>query len=454
MNGFLPLVEAFLAFALTMLALATAVSALVGVWLRIFRWRAFGLRQSISLLYDQEIEPLLARIDPAGRSESERADFIGDMTFGLELLAAAERGAERSQRLKELRVASQRPPSSAFARALLWPLRRFRIWHSLRFGVDYLTKAQFQSRLVSSRAGQRLKNKSEKEWDTLTVDLGRAFDGIGETATEAFAKRARVRTVVAGLALAIGINIDAFGLLNVYMTDREIRHSVIAQQEKILAQKTLTDADADEAEQGAAGGERSRLEHTIEALRGSIDELASVSAQLSEDSAVFQEVDNVLNGMDREFDALVAAKSEVDGAMATTRVMAAQLTKSFPIGWDGYPNCYDRTLDARCALAYERLGALDGKASKDETPNDDARDFATRLSAIAAEDTAAFAKWFLGILLSGLMVGLGAPFWVQTVNRVLKVKSYIEGKGTEGSDRPRADSPPGSNTAHDKPPAG
>ena len=33
-SGFLPLIEAFLAFALTMLALATAVAAIVSVWQR------------------------------------------------------------------------------------------------------------------------------------------------------------------------------------------------------------------------------------------------------------------------------------------------------------------------------------------------------------------------------------------------------------------------------------
>ena len=57
MGGFMPLIEGFLAFALTMLALSTAVSALVGVWLRFFRWRAWGFRRSMETIYDHEIEP-------------------------------------------------------------------------------------------------------------------------------------------------------------------------------------------------------------------------------------------------------------------------------------------------------------------------------------------------------------------------------------------------------------
>ena len=59
MNGFLPLIEAFLAFALTMLALATAVSALLGVWMRIFRWRSYGFRMSVKSIYDSQIKQRL-----------------------------------------------------------------------------------------------------------------------------------------------------------------------------------------------------------------------------------------------------------------------------------------------------------------------------------------------------------------------------------------------------------
>ena len=412
-----------------MLALATAVSAIVGVWMRFFRWRALGLRQSVSLLYDREIAPRLGGVAKLGEFSGDRVDFIADMTFGLDLLSGADKGAEKVQRLGELRACLKQLPSNAITKGLLWPVRRFRRWRTLRFGVDYLTESQFQSRLGGSQIGQILANRFEaQEWGELKILLARSFDEIGETATEAFARRARVRTVGVSLALAIGVNIDAFGLLNVYMTDREIRRSVIAQQEAILGQETRV-SDTDQGGQGDPGREKSGFDSTIEQLKGRISEVASIADQYSENAEALREVRVVLEGMNSDVDAIAEVKTDFDVALSATRGIANQLTKSFPIGWDGYPNCYDRALDARCALVYAQTGVSDlGPLT-----------YVDRLSAVARIDTAGYFKWFLGILLSGLMVGLGAPFWVQTVNRLLKLKAYTQEEESDGRDKAKGD---------------
>jgi hypothetical protein len=60
--------------------------------------------------------------------------------------------------------------------------------------------------------------------------------------------------------------------------------------------------------------------------------------------------------------------------------------------------------------------------------------FSARLSEVFATDTASFAKWLLGILISGFMVGLGAPFWIQIVNRLFKLKSAIRGEESDSRD--------------------
>jgi hypothetical protein len=50
MGGFLPLMEAFAAFALTMVALTTAVSTILGIFWRVLRLRAMGMRSMLIYL--------------------------------------------------------------------------------------------------------------------------------------------------------------------------------------------------------------------------------------------------------------------------------------------------------------------------------------------------------------------------------------------------------------------
>ena len=73
MDGFLPLVEGFLAFALTILALTTAVSALVGTVQRLLRWRPRVLREMVDFFYRNEVQDLieeLGKVAAAGNGGS------------------------------------------------------------------------------------------------------------------------------------------------------------------------------------------------------------------------------------------------------------------------------------------------------------------------------------------------------------------------------------------------
>ena len=99
MGDFMPLIQAFLAFSLTMIALTTAVSVIVGLILRFLRSRASGLREMMNYLFRNEIIELgeglvedhknnneipQALQDIANNSEARqtrRTEFLVDMTF-------------------------------------------------------------------------------------------------------------------------------------------------------------------------------------------------------------------------------------------------------------------------------------------------------------------------------------------------------------------------------------
>ena len=431
MGGFMPLIEAFLAFALTMLALATAISATVGVWLRLFRWRAFGLRQSLDTIYNVQIAPRLKNARHHEPSDADHLAFIADMTFALNVQAGAHSMDVRDRRVREIEnTLPHMLPENALAKAWAFMMRPWRRWHSLRFGVDYLPETQFALRLHGSRAGHELaRHYGADEWERLKDHLTEYFTEVGVVATEGFARRSRVRTIIAGLLLAIAVNIDSFDLLNTYMTDEHIRRSVIAQQEEILRQETTISPGREESGEHANYGAKvdaaiARLEQGIVAL----DQAPDLG-----DQQQLTELRSALETIRGDLSSVSEASGEIEAAIAATRGIAVSLTKSFPIGWDGYPNCSAATLDLRCARLAARLPGSLG----------DAEGFRNVLSRVAEVDSAGFLKWLIGVLLTGFMVGLGAPFWVQTVDRILKLKSHV--KGNDG-DKP-ADDGPASGTA-------
>lgn len=159
MNGFLPLIEAFLAFALTMRALATAVSPVVGVWMRLFRWRALalGLRQSLELIHDKEIQPRLTIATRHPPGSTDRLGFLTDMTTGPSAEVGVENGELWERRIQELGACLQKAESKgALQQCITFLYRRIRRWHSFRFGLDCLREPKFQARLEVSRAGSAL----------------------------------------------------------------------------------------------------------------------------------------------------------------------------------------------------------------------------------------------------------------------------------------------------------
>ena len=130
MEGFLPLIEAILAFALTMVALTTAVSVITGVVFRFFRSRAAGLREMMTYFFRNEVIPLLEMIEPPASPDSTvpskptgdvfdtspqgsyetRIDFLVDMTL-LPTVIEGEKTA-REDMLKEADVRPSKPEPS------------------------------------------------------------------------------------------------------------------------------------------------------------------------------------------------------------------------------------------------------------------------------------------------------------------------------------------------------
>lgn len=324
MNGFLPLIEGFLAFALTMLTLAVATSAITGIWQRMLRMRARGLRTMFQHLYSYGISSLLAKhhLDlPDAAVEAARQKFLADMT----LSPAFYVKGDASEKDAGIRIIARDD------------------WSSLKHGLDHVSRDELFTRFRASDLGEWLQDQLGWEsMEMLLKDAAARFDALGRAASEQFARRSRILTVIVGFALAFSLNIDSVHLLKSYLQSPQLRQQVIESTQRA----------------------------------GPVDTVQSSSAQAD-------------------------GESDLEAA----RAIRASLLQTFPVGMEFYPYCQSSTADVRCILKTESNQWLLN------------------------------IRWLIGVLVTGLMIGLGAPFWVQVVNTVLRVRGWARGGLTEHADK-------------------
>jgi hypothetical protein len=431
MGGFLPLIEAFLAFALTMTALTIAVSALVGTWHKLTRTHAYALRMLMVYFLRNEILPLI----PDGASGDLRtlrsatpededartnalAKFLVDMTM-LPMVVDYRRDVPEADRAKipDARVATLR---NGLVRSRWLETRAdggagapwdrqswadgFYRWRSLRFALDALPIDEFRSRLAASDIGKAL--------SPATIEtLARRFATLNHASAESVQRSAHVVSFVAGFVLAFAANIDSLNLLSSYMSRPELARQVIAAYERGNAIEVKS-ADRDAA---------AALLPNVRALS---EAKAGVVAAI--ESSAFKQLDAELQQKLRaQLGAIDAAAKEVREAAVDAAVLVAGVAQSFPVGWNLYPNCAPPLRDPRCLQVLRAAAA---------TPASDG--WLQVLGTTSSHDRGGFVRWLIGVLLTGFLLGLGAPFWMQAVSGMLAARNLIRGRNSSGDGPP------------------
>ena len=495
MTGFAPLIEGFLAFALTMLALTTGVSAIVGALHHLRRWHARGLRDMVRLLYTRELVPLLnesARditVDIAGgrlvveaaaspvphmqerlggaapvessavggtpsqtsrAAISQRAEFIYDMTFMPVPDVVEKLESKGPTYWRDKLVSAEQLCGWPWYSTLLHPQRAGRRWLTLRYSLAALKAEEFRERLGASDLGEQLKKQQAwtarglAGWDELAGYLWKRFESIGGASSETFARHSRGWSVAVGFFLAFFLNVDSLDLLNSYLTDPSLRQQVLAQSDAIQSQRVPAPAAGGEttiaSAQAALTKTTTQLTRTAEDLSKSLDTITSTLN--TEDSQRFAKTvqDGLRSAIAQAGE--VQAGVEVLGGEAveaeqTIRGVTQSLSASFPIGWKRFPNCTAESADLRCRRQREASSQAPAQAgaaaSESRWPLVATWSrYSTVLMTASAADPEGFNQWVIGVILTGLLLGLGTPFWVQAVSAAFSLRRWDPRKTASG----------------------
>jgi hypothetical protein len=493
MTGFAPLLEGFLAFALTMLALTTGVSAIVGALHHLRRWHARGLRDMVRLLYSRELLPLLDQpqdlnVDIAGgalifettpspvphvreklgdaatpsaagsassqaqkASEvSRRAEFIYDMTFMPVPDVVEKLESMGASYWQDKLVSAERLCGWPWYKTVLHPQRAGRRWMTLRYSLAALKADEFRERLGASDVGEQLKKQRAwtrrglASWDELVAYLWKRFETLGGASSETFARHSRGWSVAVGFLLAFFLNVDSFDLLNSYLTDPALRQQVLARRDAIQAQDVPAPAAGGGTALAPARAElatvTTQLAGTAQSLSKTLDAFASTLG--TGDSQRFAaSVQAELQSMVVQVKGVQAGVGALDEDLTETeqriRGVTQSLTSSFPIGWKRFPNCTQDSPDLRCqrqpaAQANAPAPAQANPAEPGQWPIlPTVSRWSTILLTARAADPEGFNQWLVGVLLTGLLLGLGTPFWVQAVSAAFNLRRWDPKKDTK-----------------------
>ena len=253
------LIEAALAFAITMLALSLVVSSFVEIIHRIFSMREAGLKYVLGQMFDQVlakyVAPTISRavaadttIAAAARNERIRELLTGARTAFVERMSANR---------APMGVTPKATPTDPAAQVANNPRRAFGLWSGRDLAA--MTPAEFMERLGSIDIGQTIAdadaaatNAAQQAGATaadavnvVLKDVTQKFEAFGKEASVYFEGRARLLSVAVAIALAFLAHVDAVDLFRTYLRDPNARAKVIEQSEAVTARYKAAKEAAD-----------------------------------------------------------------------------------------------------------------------------------------------------------------------------------------------------------------
>lgn len=391
------LIEAALAFAITMLALSLVVSSFVEIIHRIFSMREAGLKYVLGQMFDQVlakyVAPAIARAvaaDPA-IAAAARSDRIRELLTGARTAFVERMSANRAP----MGVTPKATPTDPAAQVANNPRGAFGLWSGRDLAA--MTPAEFMERLGSIDVGQAIadadaaatnaaREAGATAADAVNVvlkDVAQKFEAFGREASVYFEGRARLLSVAVAIALAFLAHVDAVDLFRTYLRDPNARAKVIEQSEAVTARYKAAKDAAD-----------------------------AVKDIVKDANAAPPDVKAQVEKIRQDW-------TEAIGKVDATVKQYADL--GVPLGWND-----ERIERARmsqwawtCKDPNKQEGEGLGSLWKDCGKNQWRREIWVQVPTSPG-------VWFY-LFLGGLLVGLGAPFWYNAVTGLTNIRNAARG---------------------------
>ena len=431
------LLDAFLAFALTLAALATVVTIFMETGLRVLRMRKRNLMELMKL-FDRELASGSFRLQVAMRTKffesvvrnPAGASIAGPYGGGLckavtAVLGFLPRlmGSIRKGVSGRVQPDAEQPDTDTNA-----VIDKLKEYNWCRLGRDVYDKVSLEHvlRRLAENDLVVLGLQTQKDVAKAELDrLARKFEELSSAISADFKRRAQIWSIVLGVVFAVGANVDGFRIINAYIADDRLTQAVISQQATF--------------ESAAAEAEERR--NMLDALTGEVD----AALKAIEDAGGVGD-DEQKAALSAALEALAQETSPQaiqESAQRAATAFAGLESLGIPIGWGFYPACpYGSDDKDIWQAAGQRCGRILESIPDcgEEVPSASCRGlhfwtptewtFLGRINATVRRDLSGSLQWLVIAVGTGLLIGLGAPFWFDVAKRLSEVRKMFSGSGS------------------------
>jgi hypothetical protein len=360
------LLDATIAFALSIAGFATVVTVIVEIIHKIFGLRARGLRVMLSQHFDDIIKPALDKtLKQAKKSAGSVATDIE--TLRDDLIDKMMGSPLRRQQLEQVRSAASGRKLSHLPQRIL----------NAMFEYNEVSADDYLQRLPDTKAFEQLKQLGAKELSQFVESFDRRYGEYEKAISNFFKRRAQLLSIIVGVFLAVGANIHGLRLFERYIDNPELTARIIAQTDEI----------------GSA------IKTTRE----------SIATQPDTDQEDLQTIESELQ-----------RANDLMGKLAST---------GLPFGWGFYPGCpisrseeeviqYDHDCDGVTVPQKEKTTKVDS--------------IPERIVNTVKLDPLGFLQWLFVVIVTGMMIGLGGPFWFDVARRLAGIRQISPGRDSKG----------------------
>lgn len=228
----MPILDAALAFALTMLVVATVVTQLVNVLRNTASLRREGLKIMLTDFFDKEIGPVVKLEARKLRDKLE------------------DDGVEKITELAE-KYAGEDIIGAAEAAKLV-----------------NLSTNEFIERIKRTEFGGAILDDLKDDADAVFDKMADRYEAVGRHFSQSFKNQSRLWTSAIALILAVVVNIDSIHIANSYIRDDQLTAEVLLQMDTVVARNEAAASDVE-----TAGGDVEQLRRSVQQSREEIDYL-------------------------------------------------------------------------------------------------------------------------------------------------------------------------------------
>ncbi len=393
------LLDAMLAFALTLAALATVATTILEAFLRIARMRKKNLIAVMKLL-NNELGKGSLKLSP-----DERWRFFSKVV---------ENPLEAEKSNIEIDWKKSDTDNEQVLAGVLssFGKRKDRKGTYEKVSLEYVLRCLAESDSVK-RASIAASDKLQTELNR----MARKYEEFGSAVSANYKQYAQKWSIGIGIILAFAANVDGLRIFEAYRKDPKLAAAIIEQHENFLTndQKVQESMNALET-----------LYFDESQKKAQIKEAKNDPTRVSEIETLEKELKTIQNNIAEE-----SKKAAIKNALQDAQNQVSDLrTLGVPIGWDYYPNCpYGKA-------AVEWLHS----SPKCRDIPDTKRDLKWDLIGSCPINTLwndfyGFLVWLLKVIITGILIGLGAPFWFDVAKRLSQIRRGLKNPNASSEDR-------------------